>query len=355
MKKLFALALCLIVLLGSAACGQATSPAASDAQSVPAGSAPPQAASNADLITIVLSDINNEDSSLGQASAMFAQLVGDRSNGRINVQTYFSGQLGDEAENVKNLASGVVGITRVSVANLPTRGIDVPEYKLFGLPYLIRSQTHAASFFSSEDAQRLAAKVEEVTNGEIVSLDAYIVASPRHFFAKTPIASMSDMSGMKVRSETSEVKTDTMEAFGMSPTPLALNDMYSALQTGMIVGGEHNLANIKSYAFYEQCPYVLLTGHNYNVNVYLISGAVWSKLSAEDQQLIQTAIREACDWCTEYSMEEDAALRTELEGEGVTFTEPQDLDVWQGAAQSLYDKYAAGYEEFVETVLSYDK
>lgn len=355
MKKFFTVVLCLMTLLGAASCGQSSVQESSIAQSTSTNNTQQTGSASAPEINIVLSDINNEDSSLGQASSMFAQLVNERSNGRIHVETYFNGQLGDESENVENLVSGVVGITRVSVANLPTRGIDVPEYELFGLPYLIRNEAHASNFFASEDAQKLAARVSEVTNGEIVSLDAYIVASPRHFFAKTPVASMSDMSGMKVRSETSEVKTAIIEAFGMSPTPLALNDMYSALQTGMIVGGEHNLANIKSYAFYEQCPYVLLTGHNYNVNVYLISGTVWSALSPEDQELIQSAMKEACDWCTEYSMEEDSALRAELEAEGVTFTEPEDLDVWQEAAQPLYDKYAADYEDFVQTVLSYDQ
>ena len=66
------------------------------------------------------------------------------------VETYLGGQLGNEADTISNLRSGVVGITKINVANLETRGIAVPEYTLFGLPYLFRSKQHAEKYFYSE-------------------------------------------------------------------------------------------------------------------------------------------------------------------------------------------------------------
>lgn len=304
-------------------------------------------------ITIVMADINNENSENGKATNMFAELVDERSAGRIKIEPYFSGQLGSEAENIENLRSGMVGITKINVANLQNRGIDIPEYSLLGLPYLIRNQEHAQKYLESDVAKDISARIAEVTNGEIISLNSYIIASPRHFFAKTPATCMADMAGMKVRSETTELKIDTMTAFGMSATPMGLNDVYSALQTGMIDGGEHNLANIKSYAFYEQSPNILMTAHTYNINICLVSGVIWSSLSEADQELIQTAMEESCNWCVKEFKIEDENLRKELEGQGVTFTEPADIEKWHQAAEVLYEKYGTGYENFIEEVLSY--
>ena len=365
MKKRIALFLCTVAMWGLTACNNSTQSVSEASKTETATSAAQEAVTTESKkateteqyetpeITIVLAENDNETTVSSRAIAMFCQLVDERSHGRIKIEPYYGGQLGNEAENIENLRTGIVGITRINVANMENRGIDVPEYTLFGLPYLIRDEEHAKKFLDSDDSHQLAERISTATNGQIVSLDSYIVASPRHFFSKNPITSMADMSGMKVRSETTELKIDTMEAFGLSATPLPLNDMYSSLQTGMIDGGEHNLANIKSYAFYEQCPYVLLTGHSYNVNVFLVSGAVWTTLSQEDKDLIQTALQEASAWGTEQFVIETDSLQKELEAKGVTFTEPIDMENWQNAAQPLYDKYGSGYESFIETVLSY--
>lgn len=331
-KKLLALALCLLLCLNV---------------SLGLAEAKPE-------ITLVISDINPEDSPLGMTNFKFAEMLKEATNGRIQADIYCGGQLGTEADNVNNLRLGVVAMTRVNTGNLAARGIDIPEYTILALPYLIRSAEHGMAFLKSEDGAALAGRVEEVTNGEIVSMEAYIASTPRHFFAKKPVTSMADMAGTKVRSETTDLKIDMMSAFGMSATPMPLNDMYSALQTGMIDGGEHNLSSIKSYAFYELCPYVLLTAHSYNTNVYLISGKIWNSLSPEDQAIVKECMQKACDWCTEYYPTEDDAIMAELAPKGVTFTEPTDIDVWAEAASALYPKYAAGYEDFIEVVQSYN-
>ena len=306
-------------------------------------------------VKIILSDINNAESIPGKADQAFADLVYERSNGRIVIETFLGGQLGKEAENIENLRSGAVGITRINVGNLETRGIDVPEYSLFGLPYLLQSKEHAEAFFYGPDGLKLADKIDQVTNGEIVALNGYVVAPPRSFFFKTEVKTMAEAAGKKVRSETTPMKVDMMKFFGMSATPLGLNDMYSALQTGMIEGAEHNISNYKSYALYEQCPYFLLTRNNYAANIYIMSGVLSDQLSEEDFQLINDCCKEVC---LEYSNKFAEADKTDMEAlkaKGVVFNEPTDIDEWQAAAQKLYKKYATGYDEFIDLVLSYAK
>ena len=305
-------------------------------------------------IRITLSDIDSSETVPGRADQAVAELVYERSGGRIVIDVFPGGQLGDEAENVENLRSGAVGITRINVANLETRGIDIPEYTLCGLPYLFRSREHAEKFFYSEQGKALSDKIAEVTNGEIYPLDGYTIASPRHFFFKTEVRNLAEAAGKKVRSESTPIKIDMMSAFGMSATPMGLNDVYSALQTGMIDGGEHNISNYKNYAFNEQCPYVLLTSHNFNSNIYLISGTVVNQLSEEDLALLNECFREIAEQASDNFEAEDDELMGELEAAGVTFIEPEDIEAWQDAAQTLYAKYGAGYEAFIDEVLSFD-
>ena len=358
MKKALAMLLAFVMLFAMAACENGTETATSERTTGRETEHPSEAAEKTydnPEVTIILSDINNSDSILGKASLQIAELIKEKTNGRIVVETYLGGQLGNEEENIENMRVGTVGITRINVANLQTRGIDVPEYTLFGLPYLLRSKDHAANYFYSENGAKLSSRIGEATGGEIYALNGYIISTPRHFFSKKPVTCMADMNGMKVRSETTEMKIDMMAAFGMSATPMGLNDMYSALQTGMIDGGEHNLTSIKSYAFYEQCPYILLTHNNYNANVYLISGIIYDTLSDEDKTIINECVREACEKATEVYPLDDIAIREELEAKNVTFTEPTDIEVWQEAAQALYKKYGVGYEDFIAEVLSYDK
>ncbi len=304
-------------------------------------------------ITLILSDINTETTIWGKTDAMFADLVKERTKGKINVEVFCGAQLGNEEENVNNLRSGVVSITVLNVANLPTRGVDVPEFSLFGLPYLVRSSEHGTAFFNSEDGTALSNRIAEATNGEIVSMHAYVSSTPKHFFSKEYRENLSDYAGLKMRSATSQISIDMIEAFGMIASPMSLNDVYSALQTGMIDGTEHNLSNIYNYAFYEICPYIILTHQTYNQNAYIMSGKAYNSMSAEDAATVIACMQEACAWCNSQYSQEDAEMRKALEALNVTFIEPANIQEWYDAAKPLYEKYGAGYEDFIETVLSY--
>ena len=204
-------------------------------------------------VTLILSDINTEATIWGKTDKMFADLVKERTEGRVNVEVFCGAQLGNEEENMNNLRTGVVSITVLNVANLQTRGVNVPEFTLFGLPYLIRSSEHGTKFWLSEDGKALSDKISKATNGSIVSMHAYVSSTPKHFFSKEYRANLADFAGLKMRSATSQISIDLIKAFGMTPSPMGLNDVYSALQTGMIDGTEHNLSNIYNYAFYEVC------------------------------------------------------------------------------------------------------
>lgn len=359
MKKLVAVFLLIALMLSCVACG-ASEPAApaapAETEKAPAAEVqtePAEVVYEKPEITLVLSDINNETTIWGKTAQLFADLVAERSKGKIEIKLFCGGQLGSEEDNVNNLRNGTVDITVLNVANLETRGVNVPEFTLFGLPYLVRSPEHGTRFFNSEDGIALADRIAEATNGEIVSMYSYVSSTPKHFFSKEYRENLADYAGLKMRSATSEISIDMIEAFGMTASPMGLNDVYSALQTGMIDGTEHNLSNIYNYAFYEICPYIILTHQTYNQNAYIMSGSAAEKLG-EDKQLVIECMQEACAWCNATYTAEDEEMAKKLTDLGVTFIEPANIQEWYDAAQPLYDKYAEGYDEFIATVLSYE-
>lgn len=359
MKKsisiLLALLMCLAMVAG---CTKAEEPAAVEATAEPAATEEAAAVTEAPKVydtpelTLKFPEINADAGDVCVAERYFADLVKERSNGRIEIDVFGGGQLGTEAETMEQLRLGVVDFIRINPANAATRGIEVAEYTALGLPYLVQSIQGGIDFLYSDSGKAIADKVAEVTNGEIVSLYNYIVTTPRHMYTKTLVTNIDEMKKLKIRSESSDIKVDMINCWA-SATPLDMNEIYTALQTGVIDGCENAFHGYYDNAWYEVAPYCLLTGHSINASIFLMSGVTWNKLTADEQVMVVQAMNEACAYFQQIQEEHEVEVKTQLTEKGVTFTEPTDPQAWQDACAPLYEKYAAGLEDFIAEVKSY--
>ncbi len=297
-------------------------------------------------------EINAEAGDVGKMLFKFADLVNERSNGRIKVEIYCGGQLGNEGEMIEQLRLGVVDFMRINPANLSTRGIDVPEYSAMGLPYLIQSVEGGLAYLYSDSGKAIADKIAVASGGEILSMYSYIVTTPRHMYTKTLITNLDEMKSQKIRSETSEIKVDMINCWA-SATPLAFNEIYTALQTGVIDGAENPFHGYRDNAWYEVAPYCLLTGHAIGASVFMVSAVTWDKFTDEEKPMVIAAMQEACDYFQGLQDEGIAAVEADLVAKGVTFTEPTDKQAWIDACAPLYAKYAAGLDAFIADIQSY--
>ena len=138
----------------------------------------------------------------------------------------------------------------------------------------------------------------------------------------TPVYSIDDVKGMKIRVPESPLYMAMIEAWGARATPMNLGELYLSLQTKVVDAQENPLTTFDSQKFYEVQDYVILTQHIICPNCIFINENVWQKISPEDQKVIEDAIAEAIVWHDQEIEKAEIELQQELEEKGVTIIAP---------------------------------
>ena len=141
-----------------------------------------------------------------------------------------------------------------------------------------------------------------------------------------------------------------VESLGASATPIAYNELYSSLQTGIVDGADNPLKGILNMSFYEVSSYVLDMAHQYEASIMLVGESFWNKLSAEDQAILQEAMDEGAAYYKEIAEAELDGYRTALEGKGLTFVTPDNPQEWMDAVQPMYAQFSVGYEDLLQQI-----
>jgi TRAP-type C4-dicarboxylate transport system substrate-binding protein len=351
MKKFIALLLALVMVMGMVACGakeEAAAPAATEA----APAEPEVKTYDKPEVSLKFPEINADAGLVCDMIRRFADNVKAGSNGRIEIEVFGGGQLGNEAETMEMLRLGTVDFIRLNPANMATRGIDIPEYTALGLPFLIQSIEGGLEYLYGEGGKALADQIIEKSEGDVRALYNYILTPARNMYSNVEAKTLADFKNLKIRSETSEIKMDMMNCWA-SATPLAMSEIYTSLSTGVLDGCENTFASYHDNAWYEEAPYCLKTEHVIGASVFMIGEKAWQKLTADEQVMMVEALKEACDWFQAQQETELAAYIEDLKGLGVTFTECTDKQDWIDACAPLYAKYAVGLEDFIADIQSH--
>lgn len=284
-----------------------------------------------------------EYSSTREALA-FADLVNERSDGRIEIEVFPSGQLGTGSELIEGAQSGSIAFTKASAAALSG---FAQAYGVFDLPYLFNNTDHFLRYLETEDAQRLLGLLEPAG---VIGL-AHHDSGARSFYTGKLVEKPEDLAGLKIRIQESQVASDFMEALGASATALSFSEVYSALQTGVIDGAENNWPSYLSTSHYEVAPYYVTDQHTRVPLVTLVNQQTMNDLSEEDQEIIRKAAEDAA---TEEQSKWEADVeeaRNEIEGnDNVTVTVVEDLTPWQEAVEPVIEKYRDQYSETLEAI-----
>lgn len=279
------------------------------------------------------------------ASLKFAELVKERTAGRITVDVGTSSQFGDDAESITNIRLGTIAFS--ANAQGSTSGA-VPEIGLLGLPFLFQDLKQAETVMDGPVGDKIAAAAE--------AQGIYILAWWNNGIRQTsnskkPILVPGDLAGLKIRTPPDPITVDIFTALGASPTPMAFSELYIALQQGVVDGQENPLINIHSSKLYEVQPFISNTNHKYEATPFLASKIVFDALSAEDQKIVRDAAVEAGTLNRQMVHDQTESLRGELEAAGVKFNDV-DPAPFVAATQSVYDKWRAQYPELVDELIA---
>lgn len=282
---------------------------------------------------IILKLAHNADTSEpGHVSSLeLAEAVKTATNGRVEIQVFPNGQLGNERELIEGLLIGNVDIIK------PQSGVlsnFVPESSILNLPYLFHDAEHMETVLSGPFVERLSVIYSE----KGFRLLGFHTTGVRHIMSKTPITSISDLSGLKIRTIENPVHVSAFEAFGASATPIAYSEMYGALQTGVVDGADAANTNYYAKKFYEVAPYWAMVGWLTSLNPVIMSEQKFLSLPEEVQAiLLQEGAKNGRDNRLLYA-KSDAKVLEQLVDEGVKVTEP-DVAPFREAAVGTYDEF----------------
>lgn len=267
-----------------------------------------------------------------EAVKYFGQLVEERTEGRYKVEVYHSAQLGQEADTIEQVRSGVIDLNRVSMA--PFNSL-VPLTLIPSLPYLFRSPQHARNVMSGEIGDEIAAGFEEYG---LVLLTYYDGGARSFYNSKKPVNSVADLAGLKFRVIQSDVFVDMVAALGASATPMPYGEVYSGIETGVIDGAENNFPSYESAKHFEVAKYYSLDEHTIVPEVFVMSKVAWDKLTPEDQEIFKQAARESSEKQWELWDARVEQSRKIVEDAGSEITTPE-KQPFIDAMKPVYDKY----------------
>ncbi len=285
------------------------------------------------VTVIKLGHIAEATNPYGMGADKFAEIVKLKSKGDIEIKVFPSSQLGTQKELIEGLIYGTVDMTLSGTAEL---GTFQPQMALFDMPFLFKDRAHAYRSLDSVGME-LAKPLEP----KGIKLLGYMENGIRHMTNNThPIKSPADMKGLKIRVMNNNVYVAMMKSLGASPTPMALAELYSAMQAGVVDGQENPSAHIFTKRFFEVQKYASLTGHAYAAEPVLISMATWKKLTPAQQTIVQESANEAVAWQRKVSETEDGEFWDKIKKTGKMEVVAVDRKPFMLATDTIYKDLA---------------
>ena len=286
-----------------------------------------------------------EDYPTTQGAYRFAQLVNERTKGRIQIRVYANSELGDEQSTIEQLRFGGIDFVRCSMSTLSPYS---EMSNVLMLPYLYRDADHMWAVLKGEIGSRVA---DSFVDDGIIPL-AWYDAGVRNFYFKSPVSSIEDMKGLVVRVQPNEMMEDMIKLLGASALPVAYENVYSAIQQGDADGAENNWSSYDAMRHDEVAPYYLLDEHMRVPEMQMVSGVTWNILPPEDRDIIkacaaESAVYERMLWSVH---EEEARQRVLSQGCSEITLSEEEKKKFHDAMEPLYVKYCEKYMDLVDQI-----
>jgi tripartite ATP-independent transporter DctP family solute receptor len=269
-------------------------------------------------------------------------------NGRYSVQMYPSMQLGGEKEAIEQAQIGAIAIARVSVGAL---GPVIDDLNVFNLPYVFRNTSHMQHVIDGPIGQELLDKVTNSGKG-LVGL-CWMDAGARNFYnTKKPIRTMADLKGMKVRVMGNPMFVEMANSMGGNGVAMGYDQVFSALQTGVVDGAENNPPSFVFDNHYQVAKYYTVDEHLIVPEMVVFSKKAWDAMSKEDQALLMKFSREAqLEERKLWEVYEQQAM-DKAKASGIQIIQVSDADkkAFQDAVKPVWDKYGPKYEATVKRI-----
>jgi tripartite ATP-independent transporter DctP family solute receptor len=265
----------------------------------------------------------------------FEEIVEEQTEGAIDVVPEANGILGEEQELWEGHEIGSVDMSLTGVGPI---SFFTPDYAGVQMYYAIRDTEHLDAVFNGEIGDEIEQALLEAKGGRVLD---WWHRGARHVTSNKPIRTPKDLKGFKIRTPEGETYLRAWEAFGASPTPMALGELFTALEQGVVDGQENPLELIATNSFDEVQSHANLTGHQVAPYVLTISDQAWKSLCEEQQEVVQDAAVEAGTYEKDLVADNEEKWKEELSGRGMTIVEDVDVEAFRQIATETAKKLEA--------------
>ena len=301
-------------------------------------------------VTLVYAEVNPlEGTIVGQTATAFKDKVEELSGGSITIDIQANGVLGAESDVLDTMlgGGGTIDMARISAFALTSYGGE--KSSLLSVPFTFVNRDHFWNFATSDLAQEFLLEPHE--NGSGIRGLFYGEEGFRHFFTVKPVSGMEDLAGMKIRVSNDPIMTGMVEALGANPTVVAMGELYSALQTGVVDAAEQPIANYQANAFPEVTNNLILDGHTLGAIQVVITDEAWDKLTPEQQDVLTEAGEYASQYNRKISEETENKILDELKADGCNVVEVEDITPWQDACKDVIEEATKDNKELYQQIL----
>ncbi|SNS10521.1 C4-dicarboxylate-binding protein DctP [Anaerovirgula multivorans] len=282
----------------------------------------------------------------GMAAERFAELIEERSGGRIRVEVYPDSQLGTDQEITEQMQLGTIQMNAPFTAVLAP---FVPQFQVFDLPFIFPDTVTASKAMNGDMGEKLN---EYLIPAGLRGL-GYWDGGFKHFTNSVrPIETPADIDGLKMRASQSQLLISQFRALNAGGISIPFAELYTALQNKTVDGQENPLSNIVSRKFYEVQDYLTLSSHGYLGYALVISNDFYENLPVDLQQMVEEVANEVAQWQWEKAAEEEAEYMKAVKESGIQISEltPENKDAFIEATSGVYDEFKqiSGGEELLE-------
>src|SRR3990172_260483 len=277
----------------------------------------------------------------GEAAARFADLVKERSGGKINIKNYFAGQLfaGRQTNEFLLLRQGVADFAWGSTINWSPQ---VKELNLFSLPFFFPGYEALDAVENGAAGKRIFKIVEEKG---VVPLCWGENGFREVTNSKRPVRKPGDMEGLKLRVVGSPIFIDIFKTLGANPVSMNWAEAQSAFQQGTVDGQENPVVSvITPYKLWQSQKYITLWKYAIDPLILGVSKTTWDSFGPADQALIRKTGEEACAWQkrgARAGLQADTSAVENLKSNGMTVTTltPKDVEAFKQKTLGVYTKW----------------
>ncbi len=293
------------------------------------------------------------DASGGTQWAMgerFAKLVEAYTGGEITFALFPNGQLGSEQETVQNCRLGTLDFSVAAINNITPFS---PSVGLFTLPYLILSVDEAVKLTQGPIGEEL---VQNTIKAAGVRILGWSYSGFRRLSnSKRPVTKPADLKGLTIRVPKNAIMIDSYKSWGVSPTPMAWDEVFTALQQKVLDGQDTPLITQYVMKFYEVQKYITKIRYVFLLEPLVISEQLYQRQSPEVQKILQRAGKEAQEFCRQFLILFEDSIEKELKGQGLEIMDPADGEKeWiDKATKEVWPKFykSVGGKEKVDAAL----